>query len=73
MRVKSVKPAGRADVYNMEVCDTHSFVIEGGYVAHNCYDQIRYVLMERPITPPPPKERVRIPKFDPLDMLGGRR
>lgn len=37
------------------------------------YDQIRYVLMERPITPPPPKERVRIPKFDPLDMLGGRR
>ena len=42
MKVKSITPAGRADVYNMEVEDTHSFVIQGGVISHNCADAIRY-------------------------------
>lgn len=69
MRVKSIRPAGEAAVYNMEVPGTHSFVVQGGYVAHNCYDECRYVLMERPIAPPPAPEKRPIPDFDPLDMF----
>lgn len=49
MKVKSVEYAGKADVYNMEVEDTHSFVIQGGVVSHNCADEIRYFCMNRPI------------------------
>lgn len=52
MRIKSIKYAGRADVYNMEVAETHSLVIGGGLVAHNCYDELRYVAMENPVNPP---------------------
>lgn len=51
MRVKSVTYAGKADVYNMEVEDTHDFVIQGGVISHNCADETRYFLMTRPITP----------------------
>lgn len=66
MKVKSIKPAGEADVYNMEVDTTHSFVVQNGVVAHNCYDETRYFLMSRPIAP---RERVvRKPKpYNPLD------
>ena len=35
MRVKSIEYAGKADVYNMEVEDTHDFVVNGGTVVHN--------------------------------------
>ena len=41
MKVKSIKPAGYADVYNMEVEDTHDFIIQGGVIAHNCADDWR--------------------------------
>lgn len=51
MRIKSVVPAGKADVYNMEVEDTHSFVIQGGVISHNCADEVRYFCMSRPIEP----------------------
>ncbi len=65
MRIKSIKHAGRANVYNMEVADTHSFVIDGGLVAHNCYDELRYVAMENPVNPP--EVRAEPPKaYDPL-------
>ena len=30
MKVKSISHAGKADVFNMEVEDTHDFVIQGG-------------------------------------------
>lgn len=66
MRVKSIKYAGKADVYNMEVADTHNYVVNGGIVAHNCYDECRYVLMQNPISPKLPAT----PKpfvVDPLD------
>lgn len=51
MKVKSVRYAGKADVYNMEVEGTHDFVVKGGIVAHNCADEWRYICMSRPITP----------------------
>lgn len=49
MKVKSVSYAGKADVYNMEVEDTHNFVIQGGVISHNCADEFRYFCMTRPI------------------------
>lgn len=51
MKIKSITYAGKADVYNMEVEDTHSFVIQGGVISHNCADEARYFCMSRPIKP----------------------
>lgn len=58
MKVKQITPAGKADVFNMEVEDTHSFVIQGGVISHNCADEVRYFCMSRPIAPrmAPPKD-----------------
>lgn len=56
MKIKSVTRAGRADVYNMEVDDTHDFVIQGGVISHNCADECRYMCMMRPIKPTSPPE-----------------
>lgn len=67
MKVKRIIYAGKADVYNMEVEDTHNYVVNGGFVAHNCYDECRYVLMESPISPRKPAEM----KPRPLDPLSG--
>jgi hypothetical protein len=36
LKVKSVKPAGNADVYNMTVENTHNFSAGGGIILHNC-------------------------------------
>ena len=55
VKVKTIQPAGKADVYNMEVESTHSFVVQSGVVVHNCYDETRYFLMSRPIAPRPVK------------------
>ena len=41
MKVKSISHAGKADVFNMEVEDTHDFVIQGGVISHNCADAVR--------------------------------
>lgn len=51
MKVKCITYAGKADVYNMEVADTHDFVIQGGVISHNCADEARYFCMSRPIKP----------------------
>lgn len=51
MLIKKIEPAGRADVYNMEVDGTHNFAVENGIIVHNCYDETRYFLMSRPIAP----------------------
>ena len=61
MKVKSVRYVGKADVYNMEVDDTHDFVVQGGVVVHNCPDEIRYFSMMRPIAPRVVKEE-KLPK-----------
>lgn len=57
MRIKSITYSGKADVYNMEVEDTHDFVIQGGIISHNCADEWRYFCMSRPIKP-----RANVPK-----------
>lgn len=41
--VKSIKRVGTADVYNLDVEDTHNF-IANGIVIHNCIDATRYSL-----------------------------
>lgn len=73
MRVEKIEPAGTADVYNMEVEDTHSYVIEGGIVAHNCYDSDRYVFMEHPLNPRRTIKRYTaddpLPPDDPIEMI----
>lgn len=51
MKVKRITRVGKSDVYNMEVDDTHSFVIQGGIISHNCADEVRYFCMSRPIKP----------------------
>ena len=67
MRIKAIRPAGTADVYNMEVEDTHSFVLESGVVSHNCYDELRYICMANPMAPRPTAKR-KIMVWDPLDQ-----
>lgn len=70
MKVKSVRYAGKADVYNMTVEDTHNFVIQGGVITHNC-DMMRYFCMMRPIAPRLVVEE-DIPLYDPLDQYTSR-
>ena len=72
MKVKAIEYAGKADVYNMEVEDTHNFVVNGGAVVHNCDDEWRYVCMARPIAPRKShlKEHIDIANTeDPLNMI----
>lgn len=71
MRIKKIEPAGYADVYNLEVEETHDFAVGPGVITHNCYDEWRYMCMARPIEP-----RVNIqpeewtpPPEDPLNMM----
>lgn len=51
MKIKTITYAGKADVFNMEVEDTHDFIIQGGVISHNCADEARYFCMSRPIKP----------------------
>lgn len=67
MKVKEIRPAGYADVFNMEVEETHDFAVESGVIVHNCYDELRYVCMRNPIAPrrrAPDKPR----PYDPLEL-----
>jgi hypothetical protein len=43
-----VEEWGRADVYCLTVPTTAAFTIEGGFVVHNCADEVRYACMSRP-------------------------
>ena len=67
MKVKSIEYAGKADVYNMEVDDTHDYVVNGGIVSHNCYDAVRYVAMAHVLNPAPVMME-DMPADDPLNM-----
>lgn len=73
MKVLRVEPTGIADVYNMEVEGTHSYIVEGGIVSHNCYDADRYVLMEHPLNPRRTIKRYTaedpLPPEDPLEII----
>lgn len=72
MRIKSIQYAGKMDVFNMEVDDTHDFVVQGGVISHNCADEVRYMCMSRPIKPIKAVEK-RTPRSDPLNMFTTRR
>lgn len=71
MRVKAIRPAGAADVYNLEVEETHDFAVESGIIVHNCYDELRYVCMKNPISPPPAAEP-KVRPYSPLDTEADR-
>lgn len=71
MKVKSITRAGKADVFNLEVEGTHSFVIQGGVISHNCADEVRYFCMSRPIAPrmaPAPDKYNETPQAMYLDI-----
>ena len=69
MRIKSIRYAGKMDVYNMEVDETHDFVIQGGVISHNCADETRYLCMSRPVKPIRKIQKRQI-LSDPLNMFG---
>ena len=65
-RITKIEYAGKMDVYNMEVEDIHSFIINDGLVAHNCYDCFRYFAMACPIATPI-AHRTRGKHFSPFE------
>ena len=71
MKITSIAPAGKADVYNMQVGDTHNFAVNNGIIVHNC-DEWRYACMSRPITPLRPVKQKQI-FYDPLDQFKPKR
>lgn len=66
MRIKAIRHSGKDDVFNMEVEDTHDFVIQGGVISHNCADECRYMCMMNPIKPVEVKEK-KARVYNPLD------
>ncbi len=44
VKVLKVELVGYADVYNLEVEETHAFAVNGGLIVHNCGDATRYRL-----------------------------
>ena len=65
MKVARITRIGRRDVYNMEVAETHDFVIQGGVISHNCADESRYFIMSRPVKPLIKEMKAPV-GFDPL-------
>lgn len=64
MKVAKIEYAGEQDVFNMEVEGIHSFVVNHGFVAHNCFDESKYFFMMCPmatIEHNKPKTRKRSP------------
>lgn len=72
MRIKSIQYAGKSDVYNLEVDETHSFSVEGGIIVHNCADEARYFAMLNPIAPRRSTSKDPLP-YDPLDLHKDKR
>jgi hypothetical protein len=50
-RCVRVEPAGKADVFCLVADGTHCFAVDGGLIVHNCYDEVRYAAMLRPVKP----------------------
>lgn len=67
MKVVAIEEAGTADVYNMEVAETHDFAVNNGVIVHNCYDEQRYIFMENPIAARV-NVKQKIDYNDPLDQ-----
>lgn len=47
MKIVKIEKDKPSDVYNMEVEKHHNYIIEGGFILHNC-DGIRYFCAGRP-------------------------
>lgn len=69
MKIVSIKRVQPEDVYNLEVEGTHSFVIQGGVISHNCMDEARYLCMSRPIKPRANGTAIKHHGDDPLNMF----
>lgn len=48
VKIRAITPIGTGPVYNLHVPGPNSFVVNGGAVVHNCYDEIAYLLRSRP-------------------------
>ena len=48
----------------MEVAETHSFIVNGGIVSHNCFDEMKYCFMDHPL-PTAPKPKAKPAAYDP--------
>lgn len=44
-KIKSIKYIGTEDVYNMTVKRHHNYLVNGGFILHNCEDATRYLVM----------------------------
>lgn len=42
VKIRSIRALGKEPVYNMEVAEHHNYLINGGFVVHNCIDAVRY-------------------------------
>ena len=50
VRPVRIDPAGKADVYCLDVTHaSHAFAVCGGVIVHNCYDEACHIVMARPI------------------------
>ena len=67
MKIKSITPAGYADVYNVKVDKAHTFIANHGFTIHNC-DEARYFMMSRPIKAEAEREAEPV-FFDPLNQF----
>ena len=46
VKIKAVRKLDeRQPVFNMEVEETHNFITKNGIILHNCYDSLRYGLI----------------------------
>lgn len=45
IKIKSIKCIGKQDVYNMTVKHHHNYLVNGGFISHNCLDGSRYLCM----------------------------
>lgn len=73
LRVLSVEPAGKADVYCLTVPSGQAFTIEGGISVHNCGDETRYACMARPVSRVPKPRQLSGPKPFTLDWVMAQR
>lgn len=73
LRVLSIEPAGRADVYCLTVADGSAFTIEGGISVHNCGDDTRYACMARPVSRVPKPRKLTGPKPFTLEWVMAQR
>ena len=46
IKIYSIEYLGEEDVYNLEVDHHKNFLVNGGFVVHNCMDAWRYSLEE---------------------------